>query len=154
MRTDLATTDRHLVQSIPSAAALDVAVAAWLDAKGNKSGSAKTLRAYTDTLSTFRAALCSGGLDLDGDPRAITLAAQGWAGRESPAPSTYNQRLAILSSFYVFARKRGLLDGENPISLVDRRTVHAYANAHPVDPSDLKQRVQAIDRATMDGARD
>lgn len=154
MSTELATTEHHLVHSAPNPQTLDIAIAAWLDAKGNRSGSAKTLRAYTDTLGTFREALRSASLELDGDPRTIALAAQGWAGRDTPAPTTYNQRLAILSSFYVFARKRGLIDGENPISLIDRRTVHEYANAQPIEPAHLKQQVQAIDRSTMDGARD
>ena len=154
MTTAIATIEQQIVAFAPSAAALDVAVAAWLDAKGNKSGSLRTRRAYTDTLGAFRDTLRAAGLDLDSDPRTIALAAQGWAGRDTPAPSTYNQRLAILSSFYVFARKRGLIDGENPISLIDRRTVHEYANAQPVDPADLKQHIQAIDRATPAGARD
>jgi integrase/recombinase XerC len=84
----------------------------------------------------------------------IALAVQGWAGRDDPASATFNQRLAILSSFYAFARKHGLIGGENPIGLVDRRTVHEYANAHPIDPAELKRRVQAIDRTTEGSARD
>jgi integrase len=59
-----------------------------------------------------------------------------------------------MSDIYVFARKRGLLHGQNPIGLIDRRTVHEYSGAHPIDPADLKRRVQAIDRSTPDGARD
>lgn len=152
--TALTTTEHTLVSTAPSAQAIEVAIAAWLDAKGNKSGSAKTKRAYTDTLQAFRDQLQASGLDLDTDPRALALAAQGWAGRDAPAAASFNQRLAILSSFYAFARKRGLITGENPISLIDRRTVHEYANAHPIDPADLRRQVQAIDRATPQGARD
>ncbi len=152
--TALTTTEHTLVHTAPSAQAIDVAVAAWLDAKSNKSGSAKTKRAYTDTLQAFRDQLQASGLDLDADPRALALAAQGWAGRDAPAAATFNQRLAILSSFYVFARKRGLIGGENPIGLVDRRTVHEYANAQPIEPTDLKRHIQTIDRNTPAGARD
>jgi site-specific recombinase XerD len=152
--TALTSTTHTLVHTAPSVAALDVALAAWLDAKANKSGSAKTKRAYDDTLRAFRTQLQDSGRDLDADPRAVALAVQGWAGHDEPAPATFNQRLAILSSFYAFARKRGLITGENPIALVDRRTVHEYAQAHPIDPADLKRRVQQIDRTTLAGARD
>jgi integrase len=152
--TALTTTEHNVLSTAASPQAIAVAVAAWLDAKANKSGSAKTKRAYTDTLDSFRSQLVASGLDLDADPRALALAAQGWAGRDNPAAATFNQRLAILSSFYVFARKRGLLTGENPISLVERRTVHEYANAQPIDEAELRRRVRAIDRATPEGARD
>lgn len=152
--TALATTEHTQLSTAASPQAIAVAVAAWLDAKSNKSGSIKTKRAYTDTLKAFRDQLQAGGLDLDADPRALALAAQGWAGRDTPAAATFNQRLAILSSFYVFARRRGLLTGENPIALVDRRTVHEYANAQPIDEAELKRRVRAIDRTSREGARD
>src|SRR5689334_7390654 len=92
---------------------IDVAIEAWLHAKGKRSGSLKTSRAYVDTISAFRAALRDGEYDLDSDPRAVSLAAQGWAGQSlrgdrEVSASTFNQRLAILSSFYGYARKQGL----------------------------------------------
>jgi site-specific recombinase XerD len=152
--TALTTAEHTQLSTASGPQVIAVAVATWLDAKANKSGSAKTKRAYTDTLQAFRDQLQASGLDLDADPRTLALAAQGWAGRDAPAAATFNQRLAILSSFYAFARKRGLLRGENPISLVDRRTVHEYANAQPIDEAELGRRVRAIDRTSMEGARD
>ncbi len=88
---------------------IDLAIAAWLDAKAKRTGSAKTATAYATTLTAFRALLRDHGLDLDGDPALIGLAAQGWAGRGDPAPATFNQKLAILSIFYSYALKRDLL---------------------------------------------
>lgn len=144
----------HTDLSTPHAAALDVVLTTWLESKANKSGSAKTKRAYADTMRLFRAALIANGLDLNADPRAIALAAQGWAGRDEPAPATYNQRLAILSSFYLFARKSGLLDGENPIVRVERRTVQAYADAQALTPDEVSVKIASIDRSYLDGQRD
>src|SRR5438552_16429349 len=106
---------------------IDIAIAAWLDVKQRRSGSEKTRKAYADTLLTFREQLQQTGRDLDAygnlylmgadnevaRQQAVTeiaLAAQGFAGQstknESISPATYNQRLAILSSFYTFANKR------------------------------------------------
>lgn len=87
-------------------------------------------------------------------PRAVALAAQAFAGTRSPAPSTFNQRLAVLSSFYTFAKKRGLLGGENPIDLVERRPVQGYASAEALRACDVKSRLAAIERATLEGQRD
>ena len=58
-------------------------------------------------MTAFRALLRGRGQDLDGDPAALALLAQAWAGTGAPSPATYNQRLAILSSFYKFGRKQG-----------------------------------------------
>lgn len=72
--------------------AVDLAVVAWLQAKGGRSGSAKTIRAYSDALHGFRRVLQERDLDLDADPRAVALLAQEWAARGDPAPATVNQR--------------------------------------------------------------
>jgi integrase/recombinase XerC len=144
---------------------LDLVIAAWIDAKGERSGSAKTRTAYTDTLASFRSALQGGGFDLDGPLAAIALAAQGWAGQRAArghpgrlapgqvAPATFNQRLAILSSFYDYARRRGLVEG-NPIDLVERRAVQEYGSAEALDPADARRRLAAIDRSNPIGLRD
>lgn len=140
-------------------ATLDQVYTAWLDAKVKRSHSAKTERAYQDTLNGFRATLQAAGLDLDGDPRAVALAAQAWAGHSDehgqlPAPATYNQRLAILSSFYRYGRSSGLLMIENPIERVERRPVQTYAGARPLDRAEIRRRLAAIDRSTIYGQRD
>ena len=141
---------------------LDQAIAAWLHAKAGRSGSRKTTATYTDTIAAFRAVLQAARLDLDSDPRAVALAAQGWAATRAPnsrgqgdvSPSTYNQRLATLSSFYRYAKKLGLLTGENPIDRVDRRSVQAYASAAPIDKAALRGRLKAIERDSAAGQRD
>lgn len=149
---------------------LELALAGWLAAKVGRSNSDKTRVAYQDAISAFRAALQVAGYDLDSRPGIVGLAAQGWAGRKlsatatvgnqgdgdavGVAPATYNQRLAILSSFYTYAARQGLLPDENPIGRVERRPVQGYATAHAQDYSEVKARLKAIDRSTLDGKRD
>ncbi len=139
--------------------ALDLAIAAWLDAKSKRSGSNKTATAYRDTMTDFRAALRNTGLDLDADPRAVALTAQAWAGSSKVAgrevtAGTFNQRLAILSSFYSHARRQGLIDSENSIARIDRRSSQAYQSATALDVGDVGKRLKAIDRTTLEGKRD
>lgn len=94
------------------APSIELSRAAWLHEKRGRSDSAKTERAYSSTFDAFREALRAQGLDMDSDKRKVTLLAQ--AGAAAPrtkdgrpvTPATYNQRLAIISSFYVFARWR------------------------------------------------
>ncbi len=146
------------LQTTSPAAPLDLAIAAWLDAKANKSGSGKTLTAYRDTLADFRAALLSTGFDLDADPRAVSLTAQAWAGGSKVgrdvSPATFNQRLAVVSSFYAYARRTELLTGVNPIERIERRTTQAYASAVPLSAADVKRKLAAIDRSDVVGQRD
>ena len=122
--------------------------------EGERTGSAKTATAYATTLIAFRALLRDHDLDLDGDPALVALVAQGWAGRGDPAPATFNQKLAILSSFYSYALKRDLLNGGNPISRVERRPVQGYAGAIPLPYLEVRARLAAIDRTTLVGKRD
>lgn len=137
---------------------LDLAIAAWLDAKRGRSGSAATAIAYESAIAEARAQLGAVGLDLDGEPRAVALVLQRWAGQRrgagAVAPATYNQRLAIVSSFYTFARRRGLIAVDNPAALVERRPVQSYAGAEALRPADVRRRMAAIDRAELAGRRD
>jgi integrase len=153
-----------LVRSAPNPAP-DLLIAAWLDAKSGRSGSAKTLAAYRETLRAFRALLGRHDLDLDGPTPELATLAQAFAGATHPSgrgrpardgvvsPSTFNQRLAILSSFYTFAMRRGGL-GANPIALCERRRVQAYAGARALDYKEVRERLARIDRNTPLGARD
>jgi site-specific recombinase XerD len=140
-----------------STAALEVAILGWLDAKRGRSGSQRTWRTYADTLTAFRGALNLEGLDLDGPPTPVALLAQAWAGtnedNSSPAPTTYNQRLACVSSFYRYAHKQGILE-HNPIERVERRRVQAYAGSKAMTSDHVKQALTSIDRNTPAGARD
>jgi integrase len=76
------------------------------------------------------------------------------SGEREVGPATYNQRLAIVSSFYSFSRKRQLLILDNPVSLVDRRKVQAYGSAVALTPQAVTRALQAIDRDTPAGRRD
>lgn len=145
--------------AIDQAATIEQMIAQWLNAKVSASGSQKTKRAYTDVIHSFRATLQSERYDLFDDPRVVSMAAQGWAGRpsrngETPKPASYNQRLAILSSFYAYVKKQGHTILSNPIDRVERRKVHAYQGARPIAAVTLRERLGAIDRTTMAGMRD
>jgi integrase/recombinase XerC len=149
----------ELGRSLPP---LDLAIAAWLDAKRGASGSERTYTTYHDILQSARHALQSVGLDLDSALPAVALALQGWAaGRYlagvrvtgTVAPATFNQRMAIVSSFYAYAHKRGLVAG-NPADLVERRKVGSYDAAEALDPAEARTRLQAINRTTWVGLRD
>ena len=143
---------------IPELSPLDRAIAAWLEEKTRRS--AKTRRAYVDTLQRFRWALQQRGLDLDSAPVQIADVAQAWIMQpwslqlQAIMPNTRNQRLAILSSFYTHARKRQHLLGDNPIALLDRESVQSYAGAKAMEAGDVARRLAAIDRQTPAGLRD
>src|SRR5215469_15971570 len=149
---------------------LELAIAAWLDAKAKRSGSLATRKRYVETIESFRHALrAQTGLDLDSEPTvAVGLFAQAWASQrrrttrqgkaavDDVSNATHNNRLAILSSFYTFARRRGLLPHlDNPIELLDRRPEQEYATAKSLDFATVESRLSAIDRrGSLEGARD
>lgn len=149
---------------------VDAVIEAWLnETRETKSGSAKTQLAYRTTLLSYRAALVSEGLDLDSmDTARLVEIAQQWAGQRAAnakawntgkpvADSTYNQRLAVVSSFYSFVQEHLRLRGverSNPISLTKRRKVQAYASAEPLEPETIEAAFALIDRSTEQGKRD
>src|SRR5258708_39566509 len=102
MNAETALTSAHMT--------IDSAVAEWL-AQKETIGSKRTRAEYEATMRHFRAGLSQGGLDLLSNPIDIARIAALWAnmradktllpGREV-SPAMYNQRLAILSSFYTF----------------------------------------------------
>src|SRR2546425_10760423 len=105
-----------VVTSTLTSTEVDVLIIGWLDAKSRKSNSEKTFTAYRDTLQQFRAGVQCHGLDLCSqqkeDLAKIALLAQAYAGGslvgKHVRPATFNQRLAILSSFYSYAIKQGV----------------------------------------------
>ena len=140
---------------------LDQAIAEWLDAKSAKSNSLRTAQAYRDTMADFRAALAERSADLLSDPALVALTAEQWATQSrvgrAVTPATFNLRLAIVSSFYVYYSKKAALSGRpviNPIAAVERHPVQAYHSAVPLDLKDLNQRLKSIDRTTLQGKRD
>jgi site-specific recombinase XerD len=144
-----------------------LAVVAWLDSKQGRSGSTRTYDAYAATLADARAALVAVNLDLDGNPRAVALALQGWSRQSKVAgrtikPATVAQRLAVMSSFYEFVIRRGLLDlTTNAATLVDRPKVESYAEAKAIDSAqvrcvltELRRQAAGTDTAADLAARD
>ena len=156
-------------------APLDYLILLWL----HEQASPRTRREYAATLTDFRTALASVGLDLDaGDHNKLAQAAQVWSKRPNrmrgrvggePSVATTARRYAIVSSFYRFAIRMGMQEwkrdrrtGEvyrdeieaNPLRKVKRPTVQRYAEATPIEPRELIARLRRIDRATPEGARD
>jgi len=102
--------------------------------------------------------LAGAGLDLDSEPATLAPLAQGWAGysaREGQAvtPSTFNQRLAIVSSFYEYAIRNDVLP-YNPMERVKRRVVRSKNAARPIAGTRVKSGLAGIDRSTPEGLRD
>lgn len=143
--------------------ALVTAIGGWLHEKFGRSGSERTRTTYGQLLANYRAWLVRSGLDLDAPPhkaRMLALAAQQWAGTSADGtagvgPATYNQRLAVLSSFFGYAARMGLIPDGNPIaSYVQRRPVEAYADVRYIEPTAIKAALGQIDRSTAHGKRD
>jgi integrase len=136
---------------------LDQMVNVWLYEKSHLSDSEDTQRTYTELMTSFRLVLHSAGLDVDADYRLIATLAQGWAGtasrKERVVAATYNQRCAVLSSFYDWAITHDYLD-KNPLKIVPRRKGEAKDAAHPIAQEDIQKRLQSIDRSTLPGKRD
>ena len=142
---------------------LDKAITEWLEQKRIRTGSHKTYNAYRDAMQSFRLVLSRGNLDLLDNPTDIQRLAAIWANArngqsrrpgEDVSPSTYNQRLAILSSFYTFLQEVYHLDIPNPIESVKKRPVQAYAAASPIEPETVEQGLLSINRTTLQGLRD
>lgn len=138
---------------------LEQCLAGWLDEVTHRSESAKTTMAYRDTMDQFRATLQAVGVDLDSDPGLVAPLAQGWAsqsvrpGVETVAPTTFNQRKSILSSFYKYAIRHQVLH-YNPLERVRPRTIRKKQAARPLSTSRVKKGLSAIDRETLEGKRD
>jgi len=147
------------VSTIVRSTDLDVIMLGWFHEHAQ---SARTQHAYMTTLAQFRAWLAQHGLDLDCCEDAqivqISLLAQAFASSsvtpgQQIQPSTINLRLAILSSFYEYARGKKLVR-ENPIDGVKRAKVQAYASARALDDETTQDAFARIDRETIKGKRD
>lgn len=158
---------------------VDGMVQAWLsslrlrngqqDENNNLTGSLKTMTAYEGTMKEFREALRHKGLDLDSaiveesdhahiDQLAeIALFAQefaSWSKRNrAVSNATYNQRLAILSSFYAYTMRQRWLK-YNPIASVTRAKVQPYKGIKALNRDDIAEALKNINRSIPSGARD
>jgi len=156
-------TDNKMTQALTTYQfTIDNAVAEWL-AQKETIGSKRTRAEYEETIRRFRATLAQGGLDLLGNPIDIARIAALWANMRASnsrrlgqdvSPAMYNQRLAILSSFYTFVQETYKLDIPNPIKDVKKRKVQAYAAALPIAPETVEHGLEGIDRTSLQGLRD
>ncbi len=148
-------------------ASIEAIIGAWLHSKKEgKSNSLKTEKAYKETVKAFRDMLLADNHDLiwHGDDFVPTIAdyAQIFASlrseksrrKGSVGRATINHRLAVLSSFYAFAIKRGHIKPGNPIDMLDRPKVQAYAQAQAIEQEEVEARLKEIDPETIQGARD
>ena len=142
---------------------IDVSITEWLAQKRTTcSGSDKTNEAYREIVASFRSFLAP-QLDLLSNPIDIARIAPIWASTRLPARlkndgtpnkrhqgeisnSTYDQRLAILSSWYTFVQEVYKLDIPNPIKDVARRNVQAYAEVLPIEPDVIETGLESINR--------
>ncbi len=136
--------------TIPTSS-IELCIGAWIHEKFGHTKSEKTRTAYSETITAFRQLL-----------QRLALYAQAFASTRLPgsrhkgeiAPTTKNQRLAILSSFYQFANKRGSITLGNPIDLMDRSPVQPYARAYGLEQEEVQERLLKIDVSTKPGLRD
>jgi integrase/recombinase XerD len=150
--------------TIVESTSIDLAIAGWLD---EHSKSKKTLTAYQEAITQFRAALGCIGQDLDSDVRTLAMVAQRFAAstgnpdKDRASDSTFNLRLAILSSFYTYAIQRYLvapMDDAghilNPVKLVKRKKVEPYQGIHWLEPDEAEAALRKVNRETKQGKRD
>jgi site-specific recombinase XerD len=139
---------------------IDSAVNECIAQKHTRTGSQKIRQAYEDTMRQFRDFLASGDLDLLSNPIDIARVAALWANMrdgktrrpgEDVSPSTYNQRLTILSSWYTFVQEVYKLGIPNPIKDVARRNVQAYAVMLPIEPDAIETGLESINREKIVG---
>src|SRR5712692_2186608 len=140
--------------------------------KAARSQSQKTAKAYLDTVTAFRAYLHTQGYDLV----MYTREEVGWndytfirskladcasdfairskrPGRTLVAEATRDQRLAILSSFYRYADTRRKVPFSNPITMLERSPIEAYAGAVALSEDHAQAALAKIDRSTLIGQR-
>lgn len=138
------------------------AIERWLLNKYALTKSRCTAATYREILTSLRAYLLAQGLDLNSPGPDIASHIQIWAGRRSSsrerrgsvAPSTYNQRIAAVSSFYQWAIESGIYKGENPTRQLSRIPVQKYAKSRALNPRQVGVKLKDIDQTTLRGLRD
>lgn len=127
-------------------------ISQWIKSKGSK----RTRKQY-EAIMPFRQLLLKSNLDLDSeDVIRISSLAEDWAyGKKGGeiAGTTFNNRLSILSSFYIFAMKRKWVKS-NPIKLIERRVQRNINAAEAIEVEKVKNALKSIDRSRPEGKRD
>lgn len=134
----------------------------WLLDKYIHTQSKSTVTAYRDILLSLRTYLRERELDLDSQASEISSAVQLWASLRLPgskrqgsvAPSTYNQRIAAVSSFYRWSIEKGIYIDSNPADQLARASVQKYMHARVLNPQQVSAKLRSIDRSTPRGLRD
>jgi integrase len=140
--------------------------------KAARSQSRKTAKAYFDTITAFRMYLQAQDFDLI----MYVRDEEGWTdytfirgkiadcasdfairskkpGKALVAESTRDQRLAILSSFYQYADTRRKVPFSNPITMIERSPIQAYAGAVALAEDHVQAALAKLDRSTLIGQR-
>lgn len=134
----------------------------WLRDKYALTQSKCTETTYRDIVCSLRTYLVERGLDLYSPASDIADSIQLWASlrgagskrQGSVAPSTYNQRIAAVSSFYRWLIDRQLYAEHNPAEQLARASVQKYAHARTLNPQQVSTMLKSIDRSTPRGMRD
>ncbi|GHO89526.1 tyrosine-type recombinase/integrase [Dictyobacter formicarum] len=134
----------------------------WLLDKYALTQSKCTEATYRDIVLSLRQHLQERELDLDSAAEEVALVIPLWASlrasgskrQGSVAPSTYNQRIAAVSSFYRWMIERDIYSGANPAEQLARASVQKYAHARALNPQHVSMRLRSIDRSTPRGLRD
>lgn len=146
-------------------------IESFLKAKFARSQSLKTMRAYSEIITTFRTTLQKQGMDLvmyicqeipDYDVIRVRIAevARDFSmcsrrpRRPTVSTNTRNLRLATISSFYDYAERNVKIPFTNPIKIVERSSVEAYSSAVALEQEDVRTALQQIDTSTLAGKRD
>ncbi len=142
--------------------AIGQTVETWLTQNYPPVSSETTATIYRKLLNSLRTYLGLQGLDLDSPDQQLARQIQTWANQRTPnskrqgdvAPSTYNQRIAAINSFYTWVKQCGIHDWANPTEQLDRTTVRKYSDASALDVQQVSKQLKEIDRGTPRGQRD
>ncbi len=146
-------------------------IESFLKAKFARTQSLKTIRSYSETITSFRTLLQKYGMDLvmytsdeipDYDVIRVRIAEAArdfamhsrQANRPTVSTNTRNLRLAALSSFYSYAERNVKIPFANPIKIIERSPVEAYASAVALEEDDVREALRQINTTTLLGKRD
>jgi site-specific recombinase XerD len=143
----------------PYDASLGTLVAGWIHEKAGLSGSEKTKTIYQRAITSLSIYLLHWNVRLDSKPSQVRIYTQAWAALgNNVAPATFNQRLAIISSFYDYALRNQNEDAplfeSNPIAAIPRRKVQPYADTKALDTATVIDDLRKIERRDPLGIRD
>lgn len=139
---------------------LEDVITHWLKAKLLLTNSMRTASAYQEVIMHFRSYLQRHDLDLDSPVQDIVPKTLDWLAtpqhqsKKQLSAGTFNQRRAILSSFYTFAIRQGYFTQANPMQRIDPKRNAARRATQGVTIETMKQNLLAIDQSTLVGLRD